>query len=172
MKQIIKQKLKRPVAMLVAALALPLTAQSGHLNTVLEASLSGQAEVGESPRLAGDPNGNGEVYVFGIDNDPTTLCYVLVVDRIGLTELAAHIHRGGPDENGPVIANLAGPAGGDAADCLTEGEAGKFNLEELGTDAGIVQEILDNPGEYYVNVHNAAYPAGAIRGQLESLHDH
>ncbi len=29
-----------------------------------------------------------------------------------------------------------------------------------------VAEILANPSAYYVNVHNAEFPSGAIRGQL------
>jgi hypothetical protein len=33
------------------------------------------------------------------------------------------------------------------------------------------QEILANPEDFYVNVHNAEHPSGAVRGQLES-HDH
>ena len=58
------------------------------------------------------------------------------------------------------VAVLAGPEDGNAADCLTEGEAGKF-------PTGIsVSEILENPQDYYINVHNPDYPAGAIRGQL------
>ncbi|MEO5853197.1 MAG: hypothetical protein ABIQ15_11860 [Nocardioides sp.] len=71
-----------PVA--VGVLLAPMAAQAGHANTVLEGSLSGRAEVQTdgSQRLAGDPNGRGEVYVFGIDGDPTTLCYVLTVDKV------------------------------------------------------------------------------------------
>jgi hypothetical protein len=134
-------------------------AVAGHTNAVLEADLTGRAEVGTSERLAGDPNGRGEAYVFGIDGDPTTLCYVLTVDKIG-TAVAAHIHEGAAGTNGPVVANLAAPGDGNAADCLTEGEAGKFVGDQT------VAEILANPGNYYVNVHNAEYPGGAIRGQL------
>jgi hypothetical protein len=58
------------------------------------------------------------------------------------------------------VANLAAPGDGNAADCLTEGEAGKFVGDQT------VAEILADPGSYYVNVHNAEYPGGAIRGQL------
>jgi hypothetical protein len=58
------------------------------------------------------------------------------------------------------VANLGAPADGNAADCLTEGEEGKFPTGEK------VADILTNPGDYYVNVHNTEYPGGAVRGQL------
>ncbi len=137
-------------------------AVAGHTNTVLEANLDGRSEVAtgaKNNRNVGDPNGRGEAYVFGIDGDPTTLCYVLTVDKIA-PATAAHIHEGPAGANGPVVANLAAPADGNAADCLTEGEAGKFVGDQT------VAEILENPEDYYVNVHNAEYPGGAIRGQL------
>ena len=137
-------------------------AAAGHTNSVLVADLDGRAEVANEAtnnRMVGDPNGVGEAYVFGIDGDPTTLCYVLLVDKIA-TATAAHIHEGAAGTNGPVVVNLAAPADGNAADCLTEGEAGKFVGDQT------VAEILANPGDYYVNVHNAEYPGGAIRGQL------
>ncbi len=163
-------KLKSAVLSVAGALGLSLAAYAGHTNSVLVAQLDGRQEVSSSAtdrRIVGDPNGRGEAYVFGIDGDPTTLCYVLTVEKIQLVPvgpvgqgMAAHIHEGQPGENGPVVAVLAGPEDGNAADCLSESEVGKF---PLGTT---VAEILSSPSDYYINVHNVDYPGGAIRGQL------
>ena len=142
-------------------------ALAGHTNTVLSAALDGREEVrsdATDSRMVGDPNGRGEVYVFGIDGDPKTLCYVLTVDKIG-PATAAHIHEGPAGSNGPVVVNLARPTDGDAADCLTEGEILPSGAPAFPTGE-TVAEILANPAAYYVNVHNDDYPAGAIRGQL------
>lgn len=144
-------------------------AGAGHANTVLTASLNGRSEVATgatNQRMVGDPNGRGEIYVFGIDGDPKTLCYVLTVNGID-PATAAHIHEGPPGSNGPVVANLGAPGDGNAADCLTEGEVGPGTTPKFPTGE-TVQSILQHPGEYYVNVHNAAYPGGAVRGQLSS----
>jgi len=148
-------------------------AQAGHTNALLEAELRGRNEVSAtgSKRNVGDPNGRGQAYVFGIDGDPTTLCYIIEVDKIAELDQApggpraAHIHEGAEGTNGPVEVNLAFPQGGQAADCLTEGETDK------GLEPGEVQEILANPSDYYVNVHNGEFPSGAVRGQLEGAHD-
>ena len=154
----------------VAAVALQVgTATAGHTNQLLEATLDGRAEVADKAtdrRIVGDPNGTGEAYVFEIDGETNkdTLCYVLTVEGIE-PGTAAHIHEGQPGDNGPVVVNLAAPAGGQAADCLKEGRIlpnGKPAFEGDQTAA----EIIANPGNYYVNVHNAEYPGGAIRGQL------
>ncbi len=149
------------------------SAIAGHTNPLLHASLDGSSEVaedGDLSALVGDANGSGHAYVFGIDGDKTTLCYSLTVSGVQLVTvadgLAAHIHEGAMGENGPVVAALAGPEGSDAADCLTEGEEGKFPTGET----GIVQRILTNPEDFYVNVHNPQYPNGAIRGQLSHGH--
>ncbi|HYD94539.1 MAG TPA: CHRD domain-containing protein [Noviherbaspirillum sp.] len=152
-------------------------AAAGHVNDVLEAQLNGLEEVpadASNTAIVGDPNGRAQAYVFGIDDDPKTLCYALVdVRRVAELEQppgggrAAHIHEGTRGTNGPIVANLAWPQNGQAADCLTEGEAGKFPTGE----AGIVQRILKNPSNFYVNVHNSVYPGGAIRGQLVNTQD-
>lgn len=162
-------------------------AAAGHLNPLLESELSGRQEVSSTAsdkRVVGDANGRGEGYVFGIDNDTrggvvtdnsTTLCYLLIVDKIDELDQApgngraAHIHRGKSGENGPVVANLAFPTGGQASDCLSEDEAGKFTAA---AGPGIVADILANPQSYYFNVHNTGFPSGAIRGQLEAQGGH
>ena len=51
-----------------------------------------------------------------------------------------------------LLRTLGAPADGNSADCRSLGQ--------------LAQEILENPEEYYVNVHNADYPGGALRGQL------
>ncbi|MEC4802819.1 MAG: CHRD domain-containing protein [Jaaginema sp. PMC 1080.18] len=170
------QKMKYTLGFIVFLLgvALPYSVKAGHTNIVLTAELDGSAEVpssGSPEDMVGDPTGMGEGYVFGIDNDPSTLCYTLEVSRIQMVPvgegMAAHIHEGAMGENGPVVAVLAGPEDGNAADCLTEGEEGKFPTGE----AGIVQRILNNPEDFYINVHNPQFPNGAIRGQLKG-HSH
>ena len=154
-------------------------AQAGHENAVLEAELSGAAEIGaDGAAGVGDPDASGRAYVFGIDDDPTTLCYAITATGIDPSfepgEVgAAHIHRAAEGENGPVVAALAFPLEGDAADCITEGEQDKFPLiGDAGEPESIVADILANPANYYVNVHTGEFPDGAIRGQLVNVHDH
>lgn len=153
------------VAAVGVAVAVPLgSAVAGHTNTLLESTLDGRAEVGDGNRIAGDPNGTGEVYVFGVDGDPTTLCYVLTVDKIE-PATGAHLHEAGEGENGAVVVNLAAPGDGNAADCLTEGEVLPSGAPAFVGDT-TAAEILADPEDYYANVHNAEYPGGALRGQL------
>ena len=150
----------------ICLLGLAATSQAGHTNHVLNAKLSGSEMVGSM----GDSDGKGYAHVFGIDGDPTTLCYVVQVHNIQTVPvkegMAAHIHEAGKGMNGAPVAMLAGPEDGDAADCLTEGEEGKFPTGE----AGIVQRILENPSDFYINVHNPEFPKGAVRGQLMGPH--
>ncbi len=158
------------------------TAHAGHLNPVLETNLVGVEQVGsdasKTGMMVGDANARGRATVFGIDGaqNANTLCYAIVVDS-QLAELnqapgngrAAHIHEGARGSNGPVVAALAWPQNGQAGDCISEATEGKFPTKE----AGIVQRILKNPQNFYINVHNSVYPAGAIRGQLaETPHVH
>jgi hypothetical protein len=170
--------------LLSLALVAPL-AIAGHLNKLVTADLDGRQEIktgATDSAIVGDPDGRGEFYAFSIDNtatnpitvDPNVLCYNLQVKRIGELDLApaagtrmAHIHKGKAGANGPVVANLAWPQGGQAADCLNSvTQQARFNNVGIEAANAVIADILANPEEYYVNVHNAEYPAGAIRGQV------
>lgn len=160
--------------LLALAFVSPL-AMAGHLNTLLNAQLDGREEVNtsENNAIVGDPRGRGEFYVFAIDSaggadNSRVLCYNLQVKRIDELELApgngraAHIHKGKAGENGPVVANLAWPQDGQAADCLDA----RLRPAQFPLGDAVVADILANPQNYYVNVHNTKFPSGAIRGQL------
>ncbi len=71
---------------------------------------------------------------------------------------AAHIHEGGKDVAGPVVVTL-----------FEEAADGRSFEDCTDVKDGLVADIRDNPAEYYVNIHNADFPAGAIRGQLHAM---
>ena len=59
-------------------------------------------------------------------------------------------------ENGPIVVTLAPPSSGDP------GVSGAC----VAVDPELLDDILQHPAQYYVNVHTAAFPGGALRGQL------
>lgn len=109
------------------------------------ARLTGAAEV-PGP---GDPDGRGHANVR-IKRD--RVCTTVVVKNIQAAS-AAHIHRGAAGTAGPVVVHLQAPSDGASSSCAH-------------VDRALAVEIARHPGRFYVNVHNAAYPAGAVRGQL------
>lgn len=66
---------------------------------------------------------------------------------------AAHIHSGVRGTNGPPVFTLRPANEGGYKGCADGAEWTQDRLE-------------GNPSAFYVNVHTAEYPAGAIRGQL------
>ena len=113
----------------------------------LKANLAGAEEV-PGP---GDPDAIGTAEVTIVDRTDN-LCYTLNVRNID-PATAAHIHRGAPGVAGPPVVTLDAPADGESHACITVASA-------------LADEIEGNPGGFYVNVHNAPYPNGAMRGQL------
>ena len=103
----------------------------------------------------GDPDGFGYARVTVI-LDSADLCYQVSVARIDLAT-AMHIHEGSAGVAGPVVIPLDAPDD----DGLVRGC--------VAADQAVLADIVSNPGNYYVNVHNGTYPAGAVRGQLHPV---
>ena len=64
----------------------------------------------------------------------------------------AHIHKGAAGSDGSVVVTL-NITGNDGDECSA-------------LQRDLAKAIVAAPGDYYVNVHNAEFPKGAIRGQL------
>ena len=99
----------------------------------------------------GDPDGSGMVHL-SLNQGQGTITYHLEVSNID-PATGAHIHRAVAGQAGPVVVGLIPPTNGSSTGTAT-------------VSAELIKDIRQNPSMYYVNVHNAMYPAGAIRGQL------
>lgn len=110
----------------------------------LHATLNGKVEV---PK--GDPDGTAtaEIKITG-----RKVCWEIKAAKVDKID-AAHIHKGKAGFAGPVVVPFGKTY--KAKGCTT-------------ATAIIASSILRSPGRYYVNLHNAKYPAGAVRGQLKS----
>ena len=110
-------------------------------------ALTGAAEV-PGP---GDPDGSGTASIT-LNSGQSLICYSLEVSGIA-PATAAHIHLGTADVAGPVVIGLIPPTSGSSSGCADASQE-------------LIKAIQQNPSNYYVNVHNIEYPAGALRGQL------
>ncbi len=108
--------------------------------------LLGENEVG-----GGDVDGTGDARISW--DQSGKVCFDIRVKNIA-TATAAHIHSGGHGVNGPVVVDFNVGANG-LKGCVT------------GASQALLNDIRTNPTQYYVNVHNADFPGGAVRGQLK-----
>ncbi|TDC52248.1 CHRD domain-containing protein [Jiangella ureilytica] len=128
---------------------------SGPRITPLVTVLTGAQEV-PGP---GDADGRG-AFAGVIKGD--TLCYALLATRID-PATAAHIHVGAAGVAGPIVVGLNTP-NRTSHGCITavpDAQNTTMTLSESELAA-----LVANPSAYYVNVHNAPHPAGAVRGQF------
>ena len=116
---------------------------------MLRSALTGEAERPEP----GEEGAIGD-FVMQTNAVPGVVCYDFEIHQIAGTPTAAHIHRGGRDEAGPVVVTLISPPHGVSRGCLGD------------VDEALIAELYESPQDFYVNVHTAEHPDGAIRGQL------
>jgi hypothetical protein len=116
--------------------------------TKLMTALTGAAEI-PGP---GDKDGAGTVMLSFSEGK---LCYELSVSNIA-TATGAHLHEAAIDKAGPVIVTFTAPASGSSKDCVA-------------VEADLIARLQQTPENFYVNVHNAEFTNGAIRGQLAKM---
>lgn len=136
------------------------------LEEIYFADLSGDSEV---PTPISTQATGFATFEFG--PDISQLSYVVNVSNID-NVIAAHIHQGNENENGPIVLTLYNGSGqelpeGDLTGILTADNATSTDLEgplageELTNLIGVINE-----GTAYVNVHTVDFPDGEIRGTI------
>ena len=136
----------RTAAALALAVPFMLTPAAAMAETVvLTATLFGTNEVG-----GGAPEGNGAFRVE-INSETGDFCYTLYAEKTAAPTMA-HVHTGAAGTNG-------GPV-------ITMDVTGKGSDQCIAVEPDKLKPILANPAGFYVNIHTADFPGGAVRGQL------
>ena len=131
------------VAAASLAVAIAAGAATNAGTTKLEAKLRGANE--------GAPASNRGKTEVRLTPSTGKVCWETTIAKIDGKPNASHIHKGRQGVSGNVVVPLG--AGYKRQGCTTASKA-------------LVRAITRSPGAYYVNVHNAKHPAGAMRGQL------
>jgi hypothetical protein len=139
------KKLIVPVVAVTAALLLALPVGAGDVASY-SVTLNGANEV-PGP---GDPDGVADALL-----QLGTVSNEVCVDELSWENIdeptMMHIHSGAAGVAGPIVVDL------------TEALADPFCTT---VTPELMAELITRSGCYYLNIHNAEYPAGAVRGQL------
>ena len=114
-------------------------------DTVINVKLAGRNEV-----PPGAPNGSARARIRLLGKTGK-VCWAFSKIKGFTSPTAAHIHKAAKGKAGPVVV----PFGSSftRSGCVS-------------TPAATIAAIQKSPASYYVNIHNAKYPNGAVRAQL------
>lgn len=143
----------------------------GAISIVLVFALVGGAAVGKKKRKTvklfapdmigavdvppGDPDGSGEAS-FKLKKTKKRICFNISFQGID-NPTDGHIHKGDPGVAGAIVVPLfTGTPGlpSPISDCVKAKKS-------------LIKQIAKHPGDFYVNIHNEAFPGGALRDQLQ-----
>lgn len=138
---------KAVIGLVVSLLGLVavLAASAATSATKFEIALKGS---NESPAAPASNRGKVELT---LNARTGKVCWEFKLARIDGKPNQAHIHKARRGVSGNVVVPLG--AGYKRQGCTTASKT-------------LVKSILRNPAGFYVNVHNAKHPLGAMRGQL------
>jgi hypothetical protein len=137
------------IALVVSLLALVgvvmASAATSATGTKFEIALKG---TNESPAAPASNKGTVELT---LNAKTGKVCWEFKLAHVDGKPNQSHIHKGRRGVSGNVVVPLG--AGYRRQGCTTASKA-------------LVRSILKSPAGFYVNVHNAKHPLGAMRGQL------
>jgi len=159
------------ISAMLAGSLLAMPAAYGAGTDVFTATLAGDSEV--------PPNnsaGSGS-FKMTIDNSTSTpvINFTFTYEGLFSNPTFSHIHFGQHNVAGGVMIFLCGGGGQPACPASTSGTiTGTITAANVtgptaqGIDAGNLTAALEaiEDGDGYVNIHNAKFPAGEMRGQL------
>jgi hypothetical protein len=139
------------IVAITLALTLQVSAVSAHSRVFVDFVPLNGANEAPGP---GDPDASGFSVIL-IVPDKDLVCWFNTWRNVDGTNVFGHIHRAPAGVPGPVVVPFQSSPGVESPrrGCIVDADA----------DA-----IVANPTGYYVNLHTAdAFPAGAIRGQID-----
>jgi hypothetical protein len=147
-------------ASLIPATASAQTASDGGRKFTTAMSGAEECNTSVTPVVCGvgDPDGSatGSITVnVGQDRVCWEFTNVANVDPVN----RGHIHKNVAGLNGPIVVDFFNVADGE------QGPLTGCTATPLGK--ALLKDIIQNPSEYYLNLHNVPFRGGAVRGQLE-----
>jgi CHRD domain len=103
----------------------------------------------------GDPDGSGEAS-FKLKKAKKRVCFNISFQGID-NPTDGHIHEGAPGVAGEIVVPLFTGTPG-----LPSPISGCVKAKR-----SLIKQIAKHPGDFYVNIHNDAFPGGALRDQLQ-----
>ena len=117
-----------------------------HSEVTMKLDLKGGEEV-----PPGDPDGSGTADLR-FDQNKNEVCYDIKVSNIG-PPTASHIHKAPKGQAWPPVVTLEAAKIGQGEACVP-------------TPHETIDEIVEKPDQFYVNVHTDEFKTGAVRAQL------